>query len=608
MSKSRQAQRKLPPHEEALRQLKAHYLLGPVAQHVHFYTAKRWPRFFEQPCTAYCLIEGRSTVIYNDELKLSESTWLGIFSLTTLVLALGAAKHLATPALLSDLAAQIAALHWWRAMKAGELPEHFELPPEVAQWGRLPLQEIVSRLQSTTPGSVLDGGWTLTRSPNRALLQPDPAPSSRTFSHSSHQPVDLEEVFAQAMVDNAKRALQVQHEATHATTASSNPNSHAAQAKRWLITHYPLLGSLLTQFEIVEDLEVCRRLDIQIAAIQVSTGEIYINPARHHGLEAAKFIVAHEVLHAGLCHSSRRMGRDPYLWNVACDFVINDWLVQMGLGTPPDCGMLFDEELRGWSADDIYVSLARDLRIKRRLSTFRGGDCDLLDDTPGRAFTDREDFCRRALLQGLDFHQAAGRGTLPVGLVETIRTLNQAPIPWQAKLAEWLRERFPLPLRHRTYARPSRRQSVTPDMPRPRFVQPEELRASRTFAVIIDTSGSMEREQLGKALGAVVSYAQAQEVQQVRLIYCDATPYDEGFVTIDSLATRVAVRGRGGTILQPAIDFLHTRQDFPKDGPVLIITDGWCEDQLSVRRDHAYLLAPGRRLPFRTHAPVFSMT
>ena len=47
-------------------------------------------------------------------------------------------------------------------------------------------------------------------------------------------------------------------------TAGGNPNSNAARAKRWLIAHYPLLGSLLTQFELVEDIELCRRMDISI--------------------------------------------------------------------------------------------------------------------------------------------------------------------------------------------------------------------------------------------------------------------------------------------------------------------------------------------------------
>lgn len=410
------------------------------------------------------------------------------------------------------------------------------------------------------------------------------------------------------MVDNAKRALQVRHEANLGDKTRSPSNSPAAQAKRWLINHYPLLGSLLTQFDLVEDAEVCRRMDIRIAAIDIGLGEIYVNPARSLNFESAKFVVAHEVLHAGLCHGSRRQGRDRYLWNVACDFVINDWLVSMNLGAPPDAGLLYDEDLRGWSAEDIYLRLAADLRVRRRLSTLRGDDCDLLEDSPGRYFTDREEFCRRALLQGLDYHQAAGRGHLPAGLVEAIRTLDQPPIAWQARLAEWIQMRFPLPERHRTYARPSRRQSATPEMPRPRHVDPDEQRATHTFGVVIDTSGSMQREELGKALGAVVSYSQAQGVEQVRLVYCDAVPYDEGYVAIESLAGRVSVRGRGGTVLQPAIRLLETRADFPPACPILVITDGLCEPDLAIGRDHAFLLSPGGRLPFRTHKPVFQMT
>lgn len=605
MSKSRDARRPVPAHEQAITQLNKHYLLGSVARHISYQTVSRYVGEQIAPA-AYCRISGSTTVWVHDQLRLPVPQWLGVLSLATLVIATGAPKRLPVPSPLSDLAAQLTALHWWRALKIGELPEHFELPPEITQWGRLPLEEIANRLRAEPADDVLDGAWTLTRSPLVPLMVPGKQPDRWQILPA--QAIDLEEIFAQALVDNAKRALQVQHDATHTPREGSNPNSNAARARRWLIAHYPLLGSLLTQFELVEDAEVCRRLDIRIAAIHIGAGEIYINPLRALNLEQSKFVVAHEVLHAGLCHSSRRQGRDPYLWNVACDFVINDWLVEMGVGLPPPDGLLYDEELRGLAAEDIYLKLASDLRVRRRLSTLRGEGVDLLDDRPGRFFTDREDFCRRALLQGLEYHQSAGRGSLPVGLVEAIRTLNQPPIPWQAKLAEWLQERFPLPQRNRSYARPSRRQSVTPEIPRPRFIEPEEDRSTRTFGVIVDTSGSMDRENLGKALGAIVSYSQAQDVRQVRLVYCDATPYDEGWVAIESLAARVQVRGRGGTVLQPAVTWLETRKDFPKDGPVLIITDGFCEDDLSVRRDHAFLLAPGGRLPFPTRSPVFQMS
>ena len=70
------------------------------------------------------------------------------------------------------------------------------------------------------------------------------------------------------------------------------------------------------------------------------------------------------------------------------------------------------------------------------------------------------------------------------------------------------------------------------------------------------------------------------------------------------LAGRVRVKGRGGTILQPAVDLLETADNFPKDGPLLIITDGWC-DKLHIHREHAFLLPVGRDLPFVPRGKVF---
>ncbi|KJY18316.1 hypothetical protein VR46_44655 [Streptomyces sp. NRRL S-444] len=66
------------------------------------------------------------------------------------------------------------------------------------------------------------------------------------------------------------------------------------------------------------------------------------------------------------------------------------------------------------------------------------------------------------------------------------------------------------------------------------------------------------------------------------------------------------VRGRGGTVLQPAIDLLQRAEDFPPQAPVLVITDGWC-DTLRIRREHAYLVPQGASLPFTPKGPVFRL-
>lgn len=414
------------------------------------------------------------------------------------------------------------------------------------------------------------------------------------------------QAFAEGLVASVSSAVRVAGGYAKSLTSGEDVHTIAQRARRWFVNSYPLLGALAAAFTIIEDPQVCHRMDISVAAVSEELREVYINPAAVVTLEDAKFVVAHELLHVGLRHDTRRRGRDPYLWNVACDFVINGWLIEMGLGELPQFGGLHDKELHGLSADAIYDRLVTDLRRGRKLATLRGiGACDILPgarrgDDDG---TTLDDFCRRALAQGLSYHQEQGRGLIPAGLLEEIRALERPPIPWDVELARWFDDHFIPREPRRTYARVSRRQSATPDIPRPRYV-PQEEDASRTFAVVLDTSGSMDRSILAKALGTLASYAMARDVRRVRLVFCDAAAHDEGFVPVETIAQEVTVKGRGGTVLQPGIDLVQKAENFPPDGPILIITDGFC-DRLTIRYEHAFLLPEGRSLPFVAKGPVF---
>ena len=104
-----------------------------------------------------------------------------------------------------------------------------------------------------------------------------------------------------------------------------------------------------------------------------------------------------------------------------------------------------------------------------------------------------DSFYRSAIQRGLDYHQQRRRGTLPDDFIEEVRAVQQPPIPWDVQLACWFDEQFQPLEPQRTYARLSRRQSATPDIPRPAWFLPEEQTEQRIFGVLLDTSGSMER-------------------------------------------------------------------------------------------------------------------
>ncbi|GGL32436.1 hypothetical protein GCM10014719_37130 [Planomonospora parontospora subsp. antibiotica] len=362
---------------------------------------------------------------------------------------------------------------------------------------------------------------------------------------------------------------------------------------------------------IARDEPYCLFLDELNASAPEVQKAIYVNPLVRMPVEEWRFVLAHETLHAALRHGERVGGRDPYLWNVAADYVINGWLMEMAVGEMPE-GLLYDQSLAGLSTEAVYDRIAADLRRLRKLATLRGrGLGDVLDrplphpGAPGRHM-DLDEYYRNALCTGLAYHHNSGRGLLPSGLEQEIRALDQPPLPWDAALARWFDEHVTSPDRRRSYARASRRQASSPDIPRPGWIRPEELVRRATFGVVLDTSGSMDTRLLGKALGAIASYAAARDVPRARVVFCDAAAYDAGYLPVEEIANRVRVRGRGGTVLQPGVDLLQRAEDFPPEGPILVITDGWC-DVLRIRREHAFLIPEGARLPFAPRGPVFRM-
>ena len=382
--------------------------------------------------------------------------------------------------------------------------------------------------------------------------------------------------------------------------------TRSMKAAEWFINHYPLLGGLASGFKIIEDRDHCYKNDIQIAAVDVTKAEIYVNPTSHLEFEELKFVLAHEFLHAGLQHAERCQGRDRYLWNVACDYVINGWLYEMGVGEMPD-GILYDENLKNQSAEEIYDDLVQNLKKNSKLNTLRGyGLGDIMGEPEkNKNQVSLDEFYRSALQNGLEYYNNNGRGFIPAGLIEEIRALAMPPIPWDVELGKWFDMYFaPLEAR-RSYARPSRRQGSTPDIPRPRYIPADIPENSRTFGVVIDTSGSMSAKMIGYALGAIASYSDSKDVPCARVIFCDAAAYDAGYLSPEDIAGRVEVKGRGGTILQPGVDKLIEAKDFPKDAPILIITDGYIENNLQIKRDHAFLIPRGHHLPFRAKGKVF---
>jgi predicted metal-dependent peptidase len=121
------------------------------------------------------------------------------------------------------------------------------------------------------------------------------------------------------------------------------------KARTALLLDHPFFGTLLFRLGA--------RARSSIATMATDGVSLYFNPQFVETLSGAELIgtLAHEVMHPALQHHTRRSGRSPKRWNMACDYAINPMLLDAGLTLPK--GVLCEARFRGMSAEEIYNQL-----------------------------------------------------------------------------------------------------------------------------------------------------------------------------------------------------------------------------------------------------------
>lgn len=119
-----------------------------------------------------------------------------------------------------------------------------------------------------------------------------------------------------------------------------------AALKRKMLVKYPFFGSVVASVGYKEN------KDIPTADTDGET--IYYNPEYLEGLsvEEQTFIFAHEVCHIAFNHILRSEGKNPELWNIATDGVINQFLKRDGLKMAP--GVVDMAEAINYDAEQLY--------------------------------------------------------------------------------------------------------------------------------------------------------------------------------------------------------------------------------------------------------------
>ena len=302
---------------------------------------------------------------------------------------------------------------------------------------------------------------------------------------------------------------------------------------------------------------------------------LYVDPdvLERWTVPEAGAVLVHELSHVLRAHAERGEALgvgwlNALAWNVACDAEINDDLVALGLPLPspvlPETIGCSDGEL----AERYYASLP--------VEPVQIVDCGSGVHAHGRGWEVDDDrgldpvdaaLVRQRVKHEVRVAQAAGR--LPKGLTRWAEADPEPPFDWRRALAAEVRRAVHLAAGRVDYShrRPSRRAAAVPHVVLPSFARPVPA-----VAVVVDTSGSMGRDDLRACLREIDGIIDGVGLRTagVRVLACDV---DVHAVTKVVVADRASLVGGGGTDMVAGIRAaLELR---PRPEVVIVLTDGY---------------------------------
>lgn len=137
------------------------------------------------------------------------------------------------------------------------------------------------------------------------------------------------------------------------------------RATLWISVNKPFYGELFSH------LNIWGSYDLVPNTIATNGRDIIFHPdfVMKQSDKALRFAIMHEILHCISEHYDKRENRDPKIWNLACDYVVNPMLIgEDGIEPPVDANgqpaFVHNPQLEATRAEDIY-----DIIIRTRKTT-----------------------------------------------------------------------------------------------------------------------------------------------------------------------------------------------------------------------------------------------
>jgi predicted metal-dependent peptidase len=300
------------------------------------------------------------------------------------------------------------------------------------------------------------------------------------------------------------------------------------------------------------------------------------------------FLCGHEVLHCVFDHFNRREDRNPQLYNMAGDYVINMVLADEQVGevitTVP---ILLDYKYKNWTSEEVYDDLFENCQQPKQTLDFHfdfDSDGQDGDSTTGQSGDEQKDLeeefgvgklseeekkqLRDELKEAvIEAANQAGAGNVPAGIDRMIKEWTEPKMDWRsvirAQVESCLKDDY-------TFMRPSRKSHST------NCILPGMSRAEKIeVACALDMSGSIGQQQATDFLSEVKGILDQYEDFELSVWCFDTEIYNHAKYTPDNAneIDKYQLQGGGGTDFEVNWKYMTENDIEPKQ--FIMFTDGY---------------------------------
>jgi len=330
------------------------------------------------------------------------------------------------------------------------------------------------------------------------------------------------------------------------------------KAKALLILDHPFFGTAVSKRPI-------QYTNAVPTAGMSATGQMVLNPAFIEPLTVKNimFLMAHEAMHYMLAHALRRKHRDHRAWNVACDKVINDTLIDANVGDFINGGVTLRDG-RNYASEELYDENDDDMG-----SGGIGEDVGDPTDENGKPLDESQihQLEAQAKIDAIQSAKAAkASGKLPASIERMVDEMVNVTTPWHEKLERYMTSKV--------------KDGYSWNRPNRRFIGQgtylpgtDYVARMGELVIAVDTSGSLNNKELGYFNSHINRILDTCMPEKVTVLYCDWAIGGTTEYTPDDLPIKLEPVGGGGTSFKPVFKWI---EDYANEVECLIyFTDGW---------------------------------